>query len=330
VERREFLGAVTGGLLATPLTAIAQQAGKVYRIGVLTNVRPTTPEVSRNLEAFRQGLRELIRLDRGSEHYHRIPIAEGNLERLPSLAAELVNLKPDIIVAITNAGARAAQEATRTIPIVMAYVFDPVGAGLVPSLARPGGNLTGLTFVVSPEIAGKQLEFLKEAVAIISRVAVFVNPTNQASTLWKETHAAAQALGLRLQPVKANSPNDLEGAFATMRREHANAVLILPLPLTYAQARRIAELAAKGQLPTVYPFKEGAEVGGLMAYGARAPDMFRRAAGYVDKILKGAKPADLPIEQPTKFELVINLKTAKALGLTIPPSLLARADEVIQ
>jgi putative ABC transport system substrate-binding protein len=177
---------------------------------------------------------------------------------------------------------------------------------------------------------GKQLELLKEAVPKVSRVGVFVNPTNPVSALWKETQAAAQALAVRLQPVEANGPNDLESAFAVMLRDRASAVLILPLPLTYAHARRIAELAANGQLPTVYPFKEGAEVGGLMSYGARASDMFRRAAAYVDKILRGSKPADLPVEQPTKFELVINLKTAKALGLTIPPSLLLRADQVIE
>ncbi len=318
------------GSLAPPLSVDAQQVGKVYRIGVLANAPPTTPEVSRNWGAFRQGLGE-----RGWVEGQNIVIeyrwAEGRVERFPSLAAELVSLKLDLIVTASTLGARAAKAATSAIPIVMVYVFDPVGEGLVASLARPGGNVTGQTFQVGPEIVGKQLELLKEAVPKVSRVAVLLNPAGRGSAVFlKETQAAAQVLALKLQVLEVQSPNELEGAFATMTRERAGALLVLPHPFIFAHSRRIADLAAKSRLPAVYPFRESVEAGGLMAYSANAPDMFRRAATYVDKILKGAKPADLPVEQPTKFELLINLKTARVLGLEMPQSLLIRADQVIQ
>ncbi len=318
------------GFLLLPLAGDAQQAGKVYRLGFLQNSPPTIPGVARNLEAFRQGLSE-----RGWAKGQNIVIeyryAEGRVERFPSLAAELVSLKVDVIVVVSTPGARAAKEATTTIPIVMAYVFDPVGLGVVASLARPGGNVTGVAFVAGPEIAGKYLELLKEIVPKLSRVAVLSNPDSPASPfLLRETQAAAQVLAVKPQLLEVRSPNELEGAFAAMSRERADALLVLPHPFNFYHAKQIADLAAKSRLPAVYPFRESVEAGGLMAYAADAPDMFRRAATYVDKILKGAKPADLPVEQPTRFELVVNLKTAKALHLTIPRALLLRADQVVE
>jgi len=258
---------------------------------------------------------------------------EGRDERAPALAAELVSLKVDLILPAGYPRAHAAKEATSTIPIVVMYVSDPVLAGLVASLARPGGNVTGLTWTAGVEIVGKQLQFLKEAVPNISRVAVLSDSTNPNTTAahLREAQTAARALHLTLQPYGLRDhPEELEGAFAAMTKARAGALLVLPHPLIFVHARRTAELAAQSRLPAVYPYRESVEAGGLMAYTPNAPDMFRRAATYVDKILKGTKPADLPVKQPTKFELVINLKTAKALGLTIPQSLLSRADEVIQ
>jgi putative ABC transport system substrate-binding protein len=329
VDRRQFLGGSVA-LLAAPSAAEAQQAVKVYRIGVLSNAAPTTPGVSRNWGAFRERLGELGWIE-GKNIVIEYRWAEGRIERFPALAADLVNLKPDLIVAVANAAARAAKQATSTIPIVMAYVFDPVGEGFVGSLARPGGNITGLTFNVGSEIIGKHLQLLKDALPKVSRVAVLFIPGPPISEVFlKETQVAAQALAIKPKVVEVHGSAELEQAFAVATRERADALLVLPYPLTYVEARRIVNLAAKSRLPAVYPFREAVEAGGFMAYGASAPDMFRRAAGYVDKILKGARPADLPIQQPTKFELVINLKTAKALGLTIPPSLLLRADQVIE
>jgi putative ABC transport system substrate-binding protein len=255
--------------------------------------------------------------------------AEGRVERFPSLAAELVSLKPDLIVAVSTLGARAAKQATSAIPIIMVYVGDPVEEDLVASLARPSDNVTGLSFFAGPEIAGKYLELLKEAVPKVSRAAVLFHQATRPVFL-REAQAAAQALAVKFQPLEVRSPNDLEDAFAAMTRGRANGLLVLPNPFTFAHARRIVDLAAKRRLPAVYGFRESVEAGGLMAYAANAPDMFRRAAVYVDKILKGVKPADLPVEQPTKFEFVINLKTAKALNLTIPQSVLYRADRVIK
>jgi putative ABC transport system substrate-binding protein len=331
MNRRRFLQTVSVSLLAAPLAAEAQQtARKVYRVGVLSNAPPTTPEVSRNWSAFRQRLGELGWIE-GKNIVIEYRWAEGRIERFPALAADLVNFKPDLIVAVANQGALAAKQATSTIPIVMAYVFDPVGAGLVGSLARPGGNVTGVTFNVGPEIIGKHLELLKDAVPKVSRVAVLFIPGSPISVMFlRETQIVAQALAIKPQVVEVRRSAELDSAFAVAARERADALLVLPYPLTYVDARRIVDLAAKNRLPAVYPFREAVEAGGFMAYGTSAPDMFRRTAGYVDKILKGAKPGDLPIEQPTKFELVINLKTAKALGLTIPPSVLARADQIIE
>jgi putative ABC transport system substrate-binding protein len=257
--------------------------------------------------------------------------AEGRLERFPSLATELVSLKVDLIVAGNPTAARAAKQATSTIPIVMVYVFDPVGMGIVASLARPGGNVTGVAFGAGPEIVGKYLELLREAVPKASRVAVLMNPDSPSSpVLLRETQAAAHALAVTLQVLDVRKADDLDSVFAAMTREHDGALLVLPHLFLFAHARRIVDLADRSRLPAMYPVRDFVEAGGLMAYAANAPDMFRRAGYFVDKILKGAKPADLPVEQPTKFELIINLKTAKALALTIPPSLLARADQVIE
>ena len=257
----------------------------------------------------------------------------GGVERFPDLAAELVRLKVDLIVAPNVPAARAAKQATNTIPIVVAAMHDPVRDGLVQSLARPGGNITGLTFL-GPELVPKLLELLKEAVPRVSRVAAllhlgaYAEPTMR--DMLKETEVAARALRVQLQLVRVGGANDFDSAFSAMTREHADAFVVLPSPMLFGERGRIVDLAAKHRLPAIYLAREFVELGGLMAYGASIRDLFRRSATQVDKILKGAKPADLPVEQPTKFELVINLKTAKALGLTIPRSLLLRADEVIQ
>jgi len=255
--------------------------------------------------------------------------AEGKYERYPALAADLVRLKVDVIVAVGGAATEAAQQATRTIPIVMSIVNDPVGSGLVPSLARPGGNVTG-TSVMAPDLVGKQLAVLKEIAPNVSRVALLRNPANPASAAQlREAEAAARALGVRLQILEARNPQEIDSAFAAMTRERAGGLVILADSIFTNQLRQIAEIAAKKRLPAIHVGTEYAEAGGLMGYSANFLDLERRAATYVDKILKGAKPGDLPVEQPTKFELVINLRTAKAIGLTIPPALLQRADQII-
>ncbi len=283
-------------------------------------------------EAFLQGLRDLGYLE-GRNVVIEIRDAEGKLERLPALAAELVALKVDVILAGGTAQALAAMEATRTIPIVFTAAVDPVADGLVTSLARPGGNVTGVSSLVS-ELVGKWLELLKQAVPGISRVAVLWHPgtlgERTEKDMLKGAEAAARALGLRLQFFEARGPADFERAFSDMTRARAGALTVWTSPMFNTERRRLVDLAAKHRLPAVYPWTEVVDAGGLMAYGANMADVFRRAATYVDRILKGAKPGDLPVEQPTKFELVINLKTAKALGLRIPPSLLGRADQVIE
>jgi putative ABC transport system substrate-binding protein len=281
------------------------------------------------LEAFRQGLRELGYVE-GQNIAIESRWTEGKDDRLPALAADLVRSKVDVIVAETGAATRAAQQATRTIPIVMSLVNDPVGSGLVASLARPGGNVTGLT-IMSPDLVGKQLELLKEVVPKVSRVALLRHPDNPASAAQlREAEAAAQALGLRLQTLEARSPQEIDGAFAAMTRERAGALLVIPDTLFWSQRRQIVELAVKRRLPSMRMGEAYAEAGGLMSYGPSYLDLERRAATFVDKILKGANPADLPVAQPTKFELVINLKTANQLGLKIPPNVLARANRVIR
>jgi putative tryptophan/tyrosine transport system substrate-binding protein len=325
IIRAALAAAFALGLLAAPLAAPAQQLpGKTARIGLLFFV--STPFLD---EAFRQGLRELGYVE-GQNIVIEYRSAEGKDERLPGLAAELVRLKVDVIVAASPPATEAAKQATSTIPIVFTVSGDPVAEGFVASLARPGGNLTGLA-TISPELVGKQLEMLKGVAPKVTRVAVLQNPsTGLHPVALRQAEGAARALGVQLQILEARTPSEIDAAFAAMSSRRAGGVLVLRDAMFRAQRTQIAALAAKSRLPAVYGFREQAEAGGLMAYGASVPHMFRRAATYVDKILKGAKPADLPVEQPTKFELVINLKTAKALGLTIPPSLLGQADQVIQ
>jgi putative ABC transport system substrate-binding protein len=287
--------------------------------------------VENSLQAFLRALRELGWVE-GQNLIIEYRWAEGNVERLPDLAGELVRRKVDLIVAPAGSAALAAKNATSTIPIVMIFPTDPVETGLVASLRRPGGNITGTTFTPGPEIFGKQLQILKETIPHASRVAVLLNPADPSVSVQmkREVEAAARSLRIRLQRVEARGPEEFESAFAAMARERAEALLVAGGPTFVAYRTRLAELAIKGRLPTMHSFRESVEAGGLMAYAVNMTDFIGHAAVYVDKILKGAKPADLPVEQPTKFELVINLKTAKALGSTIPQSLLLRADEVIE
>jgi putative ABC transport system substrate-binding protein len=329
MDRRAFLGTLAGGLLAAPLAAEAQTAGKVLRIGYLGYSSPT---LERDLvEAFRQGLRDLGYIEsRNLVIEYRS--AGGKRERFPELAAELVRLKVDVIVTLATPAALAAKQATDTIPIVVAAMADPVGDGLVASLARPGANVTGSTFL-GPRLVPKRLELLKEIVPGASRVAVLWHPgvysDRTMREMLQETEGAARALRMHLQLVGAGDPDDFGKAFSAMSRERADAVVVFPSPMLYLEHRNIVNLVAQNRLPAVYPWREAVDDGGLVAYGTNIPDTLRHAAVVVDKILKGAKPSDLPVEQPTKFELVINLKTAKALGLTIPPTLLQRADQLI-
>jgi len=327
LRRRDFIAMLCSAAVL-PLAAHAQQIAKVPRVGWLSPGSATSDE--NFLASFRDGLREL-----GWVAGQNIAIesrwADGRFERLPDLAAELVRLKVDVIVANVTQASLAAKRATGTIPIVMVGVGDPLGSGLVDNLARPSGNVTGPSSMLA-EASAKQLALLKETVPGASPVAVLWNPANpvwQAAAL-KQTDAAARALGLRVQLVEARGPDELDGAFAAMTRERAGA-LFVPADIIFVRhAQRMADLAAKHHLPAMFGFREHVEAGGLMSYAASFAVMFRRAAAFVDKLLKGAKPADLPVEQPTKFELVINLKTARALGLTVPRSVLLRADEVIQ
>ena len=331
ITRRSFIGTLAGSLLAAPLAAEAQQqARKVVRIGYLGDEPVTTPIVAPVWGAFIEGLRELGWVE-GQNVTIEPRFSEGKMERLPDLAAELVRLKVDVIVAAGSQPPVAAKQATGTIPIVITNMGDPVGTGLVSSLARPGGNVTGLS-LLTPELIGKQLELLKEIVPGLSRVAVLRNPTSPIHPLsLREAEVAARSLGVQLQVLDARGPDEFEMAFGAMSRERAGALNVLGDGMFFLHRTRIAVLAAKHRLPAIFAQRQHADAGGLMAHGSSLRDNFRRAATYVDKILKGAKPADLPVEQPTKFELVINLKTATALGLTIPPSLLLlRADELIQ
>jgi putative ABC transport system substrate-binding protein len=326
IDRRTFLAGTGAVLLTAPLAAEAQQAAKVPRIGWLSLNLAASPHLP---EAFRQGLRDLGYVE-GRNVVIEYRDAEGKIERLPALAAELVALKVDVILAGGPPQALAAKQATKTIPIV--FIAGDV-SGLVTSLARPGGNVTGLS-VLAPELVGKSLEQLTQAVPGVSLVAALWSPVagfeRLLEDLLKAADVAARALGVRLQVVEARGPEDFDRAFSDMTKAHAGALTVLPGAMFINERKRLVELAAKHRLPAVYQVREFVEAGGLMAYGPNIADVFRRAATYVDKILKGAKPGDLPVEQPTKFELVINLKTAKALGLTIPPSVLGRADEVIQ
>ena len=328
MDRRTFVGALAGALLISPLGIEAQQAGRVPRIGYL--VLNSADSGQHMLTTFRQRLHERGWVE-GQGILIETRFADGKVDRLAALVAELIRLKVDIIVTTSSATTWAAKNATQSIPIVMAASVDALGEGLVTSLAHPGGNITGMTFLAGPEIAGKQLQLLKEVAPAASRVAVLTNPTNRSHTAFaREVKVAARSLGAQVQVLEASNPDELDSAFAAMTKEHAAALLVLTDSMFVGQRQRIADLAAKGRVPALYSQKEFVDGGGLVSYGPSLVDMFRRAATYVDKVLRGAKPGDLPIEQPTTFELVINLKTAKALGLTIPQSLLLRADEVIQ
>jgi len=327
VQRRIFAVALCTVLFALCVSAHAQQPTKIPRIGLLFTATPSA--AAARIEAFRQGLRELGYVE-GKNILIEQRYAEGQLNHMNELAAELVRLKVDVIVTIGPAATRPAKEATTAIPIVMGVDDDPVGNGFVASLARPGGNITGLASL-APEIGGKQLELLKEIVPRLSRVAVLGTSTQpgNAQSL-REAEVAAQALAVKLQYLDVLSPKDIEPVFRTASNGRAEAVLVVRASVFFSHRKQIVDLAAKRQLPAMYYTTEYVEEGGLMTYGVSITDLFRRAATYVDKILKGARPAELPIEQPTKFELVVNLKTAKRIGLTIPPNVLARADRVIK
>jgi ABC-type uncharacterized transport system substrate-binding protein len=324
-DRRRFVTGL-GLLLASPVVAHAQPVGKLPRVGYLFYGSPgPSPEI----EAFRQGLREL-----GYIEGHSIAVeyrfASGQVERYPELAAELVRLKVDVIVASATPPALAAKQATRSIPIVFVLVADAVGAGLITNFARPGGNITGLTSS-SAELGGKRLELLKQMVPKASRVAVLYNPTDRSNVLiLKQLQESAPTLGLILQPLEVHKPREFEGAFVAMTRERAHAVFVPAGALTFEHRKVLVDLAAKHRIPAMWGHRSFVDAGGLMSYAVNLYDQNRQAAVFVDKILKGAKPGDLPVEQPTKLELVINLRPAKALGLTIPPSLLVRADQVIE
>jgi putative ABC transport system substrate-binding protein len=324
--------AVAVSFLGAPSTANAQQSAKVSRIGMLSTTSPEHPQARATLDQFRQALGELGYVEgRNIVLEHRS--AEGRVDRYPALATELVRLKVDLIVVFSSPAARAARQATATIPIVAPTMQDPVRDGLIASLARPGGNVTGLTYLGS-ELVPKRLALLKEAVPGVSRVAVLWHPGGLAERtgqeMVKEAEAAARGLGIQLQLVRVEAPEDLDGAFSSMTRGRADALIPLPSPMLFAERQRIVDLAARHRLPAMYMAREFVDLGGLMSYGASQSDLIRRGATYVDKILRGAKPADLPVEQPNKYEFLINLKTAKALKLTIPAALAQRADQAIE
>jgi putative ABC transport system substrate-binding protein len=322
IDRRTFIGTLAGGLLGSPFTALAQQPSKLARIGIIAN------EDGPTWESFRQGMRDLGYVD-GRNVTMEWRWLEGKTDRLPTYALELVQLKVDIIVASSTQTIRAAKEATGSIPIVMALSAYPDKIGLVESLARPGGNVTGLSNV-SPDLMGKRFQLLKEIAPKVSRVAVLWNPASPVEPLgFRDELAAAAAGGVEIQSIEVRTPDDYAVAFAKVTASRADAVHVFANPVNYYSRQLIVDFALKSRLPSIYDERRFVESGGLFSYGASFNDQCRRAATYVDKILKGAKPADLPVEQPTKFELVINLKTAKTLGLTIPQSLLLRADDVI-
>jgi putative ABC transport system substrate-binding protein len=325
MDRRTFIGTLAGGLFATPIAAEAQRPGRAWRIGFVRGSAPPAAEV----EAFRQGLRDLGYVE-GKNLDILFRWAEGRDERLPSLVAELIQLNVDLIVSSAPAATRAAKEATTTIPIVMVTVADPVAFGFVRSLARPGGNITGFAFQ-HPELSGKRLALLKETIPKLSRVAVLWNADNPYKAVdMKEVEAAAAGLGVMLQSLAVRGVDGFDSAFEAARHGRAGCIITLEDPFTITHRARIVELARKHRLPALYGRRLYVDAGGLMSYGPDPIDQYRRAAIYVDRILNGTKPSDLPVEQPTKFELAVNLKAAKALGLTIPPSLLARADQVIE
>jgi putative ABC transport system substrate-binding protein len=325
MRRRKFITLLGGAAVAWPLAARAQQGGKRYTIGVLS-AGPSYPELA---ASFSDALRDLGWVE-GKDIVFERRYADNRLERLPELAADLVRLRVDIIAASGTLAPLAAKRATTTTPIVMTAAGDPLGSGLVASLARPGGNVTGMS-LMAPDLGAKRMELLKEFLPRLSRVAVIWNAANPYSALvFKETRTGGQILGIEVQSLEVRRPDDFDNAFEAASRQHPDALITVEDPLTITHRKRIAEFAAVQQLPSLHGVREFVAAGGLISYGANLPDLFRRAAGYVDKILKGATPADLPVQQPTKFDLVINLITAKALGLDVPPTLIARADEVIE
>jgi len=327
IGRRELLAALGGAAVAWPLAARAQQAGNIRTIGILSagSFGPTVLSVA----VLPDALRTLGWIEGKNIVFER-RYAENRVERLPELAAELVRLNVDVIVGIGTLAPLAAKRATTTIPIVMTAAGDPLGSGLVASLARPGGNVTGMS-LMAPDLGGKRLQLLKELLPRLARVAVLWNAANPYPALvFKETQAAGRTLGIEVQSLEVRRPDDFDGAFEALRRQRPDALITVEDPLTISYQKLIADFAAGQLLPTLHGVREDVAAGALMSYGANLADLSRRAAGYVDKILKGAKPADLPVQQPTKFELVINLRTAKVLGLIVPPTLLARADEVIE
>ena len=332
MRRREFLSVLGGGAAAWPLAARAQRPGKVPRIGYLVSGSLQSAEHRPTIDAFRQGLRQLGYVE-GQSIVIEFREAHGRIEKFSTLAAELVREGVDLILAPNSTAARAARQATATIPIVGFALADAIGDGLVASLARPGGNVTGMTFI-GPELAAKRLELLKDIVPAISRVTALwhIDAFGERTTseMLKSTESTAAALGLQLQTIGIRSHAELDGAFATIVASRTEGVLVFPSPLFFSGQRLIADLALRHRLPSTFVSNEFVQLGGLFAYGADLADLARRSAIYVEKILKGAKPADLPVEQPTKFVLSVNLRTAKALGLEVPPTLLARADEVIE
>ena len=333
MKRREFIGVAVVAAVSWPLVAWAEQATKMPRIGLLSPSRSDGSDASRaTLDAIVTGLRELGYTE-GQNIVIEREFGGPNVDRLRELAAELVKRRVDIIVAFSTTAARPAKQTTSVIPIVGIAMADPVADGLVVSLARPGGNVTGTTFL-GPELVTKRLQLLGQVVPQHSRVAVLWDPhaygDRTMAGMVKEAELAAQTLGMQLQFVPVTSPEEIIGAFSTITRERADALCMFPSPMLFAEYGRIATMAADKRLPTIFAAREGVELGGLMSYGANLPDLSRQTALYVDKILKGAKPAELPVQRPTKFELVINLKAAKALGITITPDFLLIADEVIE
>ncbi len=327
MRRREFITLLGGAAATWPRAARAQQTPAVARIGLLSPFSPSTAAAWH--KAFRQGLRDLGWVE-GKNIHIEYRYAEDRKDRLSDLATDLVRLQVNVIVTSVNTDTLAAKNATKTIPIVMASAGDPVGGGLVASLARPGGNITGLS-QIAPDLAGKRLQLLKEIVPRLTRAAVLWNPKGTTSPIaWREIQLPAQKLSIQLQSLPIRGASDFDNAFRDAIGARVDALVIMPDPLFAGNLKRIAELAAKNRLPSTFHLREYADYGGLFTYGVDRTDQFRRAAAFVDRILKGTSPADLPIEQPTKFELVINLKTAKTLGLGIPPTVLARADEVIE
>ncbi len=327
--RRRLVLALGAAYIAAPPGSLAQQQGRVWRVGFLSPRRRPVSLDSDYYGAFPRRMNELGYVE-GRNLIIEWRFANGEYERLPGMAAELVRLQVDVIMALGPPGAIAAQKATSTIPIVMVVSIDPVSAGFVKSLAQPGGNITGLSNLAG-DLSSKHLEMLADMVPKLSRVAVLLNPANPAhATILNNVQAAARKPGMTILPVKAQTPQEIETAFSTMAHERAGAVLVALDPLFIQQVPQIALLATRHRLPSIFSNREYAEAGGLMSYGQNQVDIYRRAAGYVDRIFKGAKPGDLPVEQPTTLELVINSKTARALGLAVPQSMLARADSVIE